>query len=296
MLYRPSRSATPRRLAAPGRPHTVEVPGFRLTLGLHPPGSSLPRHDHDQPTICYVVRGGFTEYSGGEAAACGPATLKVMPAGEPHWNRFGDRETQGVRIDVDPGRFADFPVIVRALDERHHASGGVTGQLARRLVTQLLVADETGAVAAEGLALELVAELARGGGASDPVHTPRWLDAAEEAVREGYRGRLTVAELARMVDVHPATLSRGYRKRFGCTIGEHVRRLRVEHAARELLETSEPLSEIALRAGFYDQSHFTNLFRRSLGVTPGAYRERLAGTLTHLRARPYRRSSRQESD
>jgi AraC-like DNA-binding protein len=46
----------------------------------------------------------------------------------------------------------------------------------------------------------------------------------------------------------------------------------VEQAARELAETDEPLSEIALRAGFYDQSHFSNVFRRVLGVSPAAYR------------------------
>ncbi|MGH7559893.1 MAG: helix-turn-helix domain-containing protein [Gemmatimonadales bacterium] len=42
-----------------------------------------------------------------------------------------------------------------------------------------------------------------------------------------------------------------------------------------MAETDEPLSEIALRAGFYDQSHFTNVFHRTLGVTPAAYRARL---------------------
>lgn len=256
---------------------TVHVPGFTLRLGVHPPRSALPRHDHDQPTICYVMRGGFTEYSGGEAAACGPATLKVMPAGEPHWNRFGDRATQGLRIDVDVARFADLPVIARTLDERHHRSGGAAGELARRLVAALTRADEPGTVAAEGLALELVAALAPAKDAGGSSAPPRWLRTAEEMIREGYRDRLTVAELARSVDVHPATLSRRYRKQFGCTIGDRIRSLRVDHAARELLETSEPLSEIALRAGFYDQSHFTNLFRRSLGVTPAAYRTRLAG-------------------
>ena len=55
-------------------------------------------------------------------------------------------------------------------------------------------------------------------------------------------------------------------------MGQRIRTLRVIHAARELAETAEPLSEIGLRAGFYDQSHFTNVFRRTLGVTPSAYR------------------------
>src|SRR5688572_31243079 len=76
---------------------TTVVPGFALRLGVHSGRSDLPRHCHDDPTICYVIRGGFTEYSRGEVAECGSATLKVMPAGEPHSNRFGDADTQGLR-------------------------------------------------------------------------------------------------------------------------------------------------------------------------------------------------------
>jgi AraC family transcriptional regulator len=259
---------------------SLQVPGFTLTLGLHPPGSSLPRHQHDDPTICFVLRGGFTEYSGGEAADCGPDTVKVMPAGEPHWNRFGSAETRGVRLDVDRSRFADVPAIHRALDERHRLAGGGAVSLARRLVAELTAADETGAVAAEALALELLVELARVGRAGRRTGAPGWLLDAEELIRDRYADRLTIAEIARAVEVHPATLSRAYRDRFGCTIGQRIRRLRVERTARELVETSRPLSDIALDAGFYDQSHFTNVFRRSLGVTPGAYRTRLAGDLS----------------
>jgi len=65
---------------------------------------------------------------------------------------------------------------------------------------------------------------------------------------------------------------RGYRAAFKVTVGERIRRFRVERAVRELLEGQEPLSSIAVRAGFYDQSHFTNLFRRRFGVTPAQYR------------------------
>jgi AraC family transcriptional regulator len=258
------------------RARTLRVPGFTLMLGQHPPRSSLPRHAHDDPSMCFVLRGGFTEYSGGDAAECGPDTFKVMPAGEPHWNRFGSDETRGLRIDVDRSRFVDVPAIHRALDERHRLAGGGAGGIARRLAAELTTADETTPVAVEALALELMVALARGAGPERRAGAPRWLLGAEELIRARYPTRLTVAEIARAVQVHPATLSRGYRDRFGCTIGERIRALRVEQAARELMETSRPLSDIALDAGFYDQSHFTNVFRRRLGVTPGAYRARVA--------------------
>jgi AraC family transcriptional regulator len=253
-------------------PRQLRVPGFVLTAGRHSAGSVLPRHSHEDPTICYVLSGGFLEASGGAEAECAADTLKLMPAGEPHSNRFGGAETCGLRIDVDRSRFADLPVIYRALDERRLVFGGPGGRIARRLAGELAAADPAGPVAVEGLVLELVAELARAPLAGPAIQSPGWLLAAEELVRSRYVQPPSVAEIARTVGVHPATLARAYRRRFGCSIGERVRALRVEHAARRLLETTEPLSTIAVGTGFYDQSHFTNAFRRQLGVTPAAYR------------------------
>jgi AraC family transcriptional regulator len=47
--------------------------------------------------------------------------------------------------------------------------------------------------------------------------------------------------------------------------------LRLEWAAARLSE-ERSLAQIALEAGFADQSHFTRAFRRHFGVTPGRYR------------------------
>ncbi len=253
------------------RAATVPAPGFVFRLGLHEPGSALPRHIHDDPTICYVVEGGFTEYSPGEVVDCSATTLKVMPAGEPHWNRFGKRRTRGIRIDVDLRRFEDAPEIRRALAERRHGFGSPAGSLAHRLLAELTARDTAGPTAAEGLALELLAELARSRGLSG-YDKPRWLMEAEDLIRAQYRAGISVGEVARTVGVNPATLSRAYRRRYGCTPGERIRALRVEYAAQELRGSSAPLSEVALRAGFYDQSHFTNVFRRFFRTTPAAYR------------------------
>jgi len=51
------------------------------------------------------------------------------------------------------------------------------------------------------------------------------------------------------------------------------RRLRIEWAAHALLREDAPVADVALRAGFADQSHFTRFFRRLMGVTPHAYRQ-----------------------
>ena len=68
------------------------------------------------------------------------------------------------------------------------------------------------------------------------------------------------------------TLARGFRKAYGCSVGAYLRRLRLARAAERLAESEYTLAEIALEAGFADQSHFSNLFRRETGVSPSAFR------------------------
>jgi AraC family transcriptional regulator len=78
--------------------------------------------------------------------------------------------------------------------------------------------------------------------------------------------------LAQSVGVHPVTLARAFRHAFGCTVGEYVRSLRIERAAHQLAQTELSLAEIALGAGFSDQSHFSNLFRHHTGLSPSKFR------------------------
>ena len=250
----------------------LSVPGFSLYRGVHPQGTELPKHTHDDPTLCYVLRGRFTEYVGGHVVDCVSDSLKVTPAGETHWNRFAASETHGLRIDVDRQRFADSRAINQLLDERVHVSGAQAGSIVNRLLAELDAGDESAAVAVEGLLLELLATLARDVAPATAVDMPRWLREADEMIRELYSSKIALSGVARAVGVAPATLARSYRSAFRITVGERIRQLRIERAVRDLLESEEPLSSVALRAGFYDQSHFTNLFRRRFGVTPAQYR------------------------
>jgi AraC family transcriptional regulator len=65
-----------------------------------------------------------------------------------------------------------------------------------------------------------------------------------------------------------------FRQHFHQTIGDHHRQLRVEFACKQLATGCMSLAEIALAAGFADQSHFAPVFKRQLDMTPGTYRKR----------------------
>ena len=86
-----------------------------------------------------------------------------------------------------------------------------------------------------------------------------WVFVARDLLRDRFSLSLTRSDIAAAVGVHPVQLARQFRRTFRCSAGEYVRRVRIDVAC-ELLRTSKPLSDIALGAGFSDQSHFSRVF------------------------------------
>jgi AraC family transcriptional regulator len=256
---------------------SVRASGFTLTEGIHAGGSSLPWHHHDGPTLCFVLRGAFTETSGGERLTCTPETLKVMPAGERHCDDFDRGDARGLLVETDPERARTIRTHAPVLDERVSFHGGLPAALARRVYQEFRQADEAAPLAVEGLLLEMLAAVSRHRTERLPNGAAPWLVEIRDRLHGDLAARPALAELAAAVSVHPVTLARAFRRTFGCTVGEYLRRLRIERAAERLAAGSETLAEIALAAGFADQSHFSNVFRRRLGMSPSAYRRETRG-------------------
>ncbi|WP_330349086.1 helix-turn-helix transcriptional regulator [Streptomyces sp. NBC_00582] len=77
-------------------------------------------------------------------------------------------------------------------------------------------------------------------------------------------------EAARVLRAHPAHLVRAFSGAYGIAPHQYLTSRRVERARRLLLD-GMPAGEVAAAAGFFDQSHLTRHFRKSVGVTPGRY-------------------------
>jgi AraC family transcriptional regulator len=84
--------------------------------------------------------------------------------------------------------------------------------------------------------------------------------------------RVYVAELGALVRCSEAHFSRLFKRTFGESPYTFVVRRRVELAARRMLDTEIPLSDVALSCGFTDQAHLTNRFRQVMHYTPSAWR------------------------
>lgn len=104
---------------------------------------------------------------------------------------------------------------------------------------------------------------------SDP---PQWIRSLREALEESSLAIIDVRDWAVEAGYHPAHVSRLFRRCFGYSISDYASAHAVRRAIGQLASPDVSLSEAALAAGFYDQSHMNRLFRRVLGRTPGEAR------------------------
>jgi AraC family transcriptional regulator len=262
--------------------HRVEVSGYVLTKTFRPPGLVLPSHFHEHANIGLTVDGCFTETVGTTAHELNPSCVVFRPAGEKHFNRYGKAAARCLIIEVKPERLAGIRQVTQILDRASCIKADLVSTLALRIFHESRMRDTVAPLSIEALTLELLVHAARLQCVRDQS-PPLWLRQAREALHEQFAESISLSSIAESVGVHAAHVAKMFRRHYGCTVGDYVRRLRLDYAARLLVQSDRNLSTIALLAGFYDQSHFTQLFKLRFGVTPGGFRAGLDRKRVHKR-------------
>lgn len=229
----------------------------------HAQGEALAAHFHERAYFCFVAAGQFAERAGGGTHACGPGTLVFHPPGDVHADVFA-APTRCVNIEL-----TDELVARGGLGGREQRRGRNLAGLAARIARELGEADAASGLALQGLVLELAAEWMR---VDASPRTPAWLAEVEKIIEAEFATGVECRAIAMRVGVHPVQLSRAYRRAFGVTMSERIAQLRVAHAAHLLRTTRRTLAQIALDAGFVDQSHLSRRFQQQLGTTCARYR------------------------
>jgi AraC family transcriptional regulator len=275
MQDRPSLLSDPGSAAAsPPTQEEIRVRRFaNITLRetRYAPGSILGKHAHRNCGFGVVLSGSYLEAYSSTTLGCGPHTVKFRPAAESHVTCFGPQGARCVTIDVDASWLERLMGSTgRALDRPSCRVGGVSVTFAR-LHREIVNPDQFTSLAVEASVLELFVAFARGG-LTEPRKSPSWLPRAREVLEQRFSERVGLSSLAQALGIHPVHLARQFRRHYGVSVGEYVRRLRVDKAKALLALSRMPLPELALDLGFSSQSHFTHIFKRETGVSPGRYR------------------------
>jgi len=219
-------------------------------------------HCHDATGITLFLGGGVEETGPFGTRVGGACDVVVKPPDTPHANDYGANGLRTVQIVLTrafTGEWNHGPAY------RWHAGGPA----AKSMLSLMDIARDGDAGDVHGGVIDLLAAL------SDDERVAcshRALDDLADRLRADCTEPVSVRTLAEEAGMHPVSLARAFRQRFGCSITEYVRRHRVIQACRRIEGNGEALSAVAAETGFADQPHLTRAFRKELGLPPGKFR------------------------
>lgn len=246
-----------------------QTPTFTVRRFTHPPNHCLPLHRHDLPGVVLALAGAFTSrFHHGDTYRCRGGGLFAVPAAESHAESIGGAGADSLIVTPLHPTATAIGIPGSVLGTRAVRDDPHTRTAALRARIELARPDTASGLQLDAVLLELLGRQE----SDDSDALPPWLLRVRERLDDEYSHRHTIASLAAAEHVSRSLLAREFRHHFGMTIGEYLRRRRLERAAVALRATDRSVLTVALDSGYYDQSHFTAAFRRLFGATPAAYR------------------------
>ena len=239
------------------------------------PERQVPKHTHETPHFILVTEGVYVTEARNQPGVCQAGSLIFNPGGTIHRDCFRSKKGKFVSISLNPEQswlLSQASPASRLISDGGIPAPGGHEQIGDRITRELRAALPFSPAVLEGLGLELVALVMEIEERTISQAAPNWLLRVREMIRDGFDEEFRMEGLASCAGVHPVYLARAYRRHFGCSPGEYLRRCRLLQV-RELLTSSDlSMVEIALQCGFSDQSQMTRLFSKTFGAPPARFR------------------------
>jgi AraC family transcriptional regulator len=230
----------------------------------------VPEHSHDEAHLVLVLGGRYLSSAaqmdrGGETNA-----VLFNPPGTTHRDCFAACEGRFLILSW-PAEAWDSIAGRSAKRRSAHRLGLRAWSTAQALRADLRRWDFASPLDAQVRAHALLADIAQVTRDAGPV--PPWLARARDRLEHDADALPSLSQVAADCGVHPAQLSRAFRRHYGRSPGEHVRERRLDRLGELLSRRDAPsLGEAAQRAGFFDQAHMTRCLRAATGLTPAGLR------------------------
>ncbi len=110
-------------------------------------------------------------------------------------------------------------------------------------------------------------------GAVRPEQQQTLVIRAQEFIQKNYSKNLSLSEVAKAVYLSPNYFSSLFKERTGLNFTRYLNNVRIQEGKRLLRESDMPIKQIYRQVGFRDYNYFNRVFRKSVGIPPGTYRE-----------------------
>lgn len=246
----------------------IELADMRPTVPRH----EVRTHTHEEAHLLVLHSGAYLSSARGMPEVCTEPVVILNPPGTQHRDCFHSLDgARFLTLSLDDALWRGV-ANARPLSAQAVRLSALALPAAYRAWRALLDFDDASALAIEAEVLELLARASTRDGEPSPEAAAGWLQRARERLHDDAGNVPGIAQLAREADLHPVYFARAFRRAFGCSPGDYLRRRRVELAISAVCAGRSPLAEIALGCGYVDQSHMTHALRRDTGMTPRALR------------------------
>jgi len=110
------------------------------------------------------------------------------------------------------------------------------------------------------------------------TYNSRRVEKTFEYMNQNFDRPVALGEVARLANMSEVSFSRFFRQRTGNTFIDSLTEIRLGHASRMLIDTTQSIAEVAYNCGFNNISNFNRIFKKKKGCTPKEFRESYSGT------------------
>ena len=109
-------------------------------------------------------------------------------------------------------------------------------------------------------------------------YNSRRIEKAFEFMQTHYDKDISLADVSKVVSMPEVSFSRFIKKRTGRTFIDSLNEIRLGHASRLLIDTTQTVAEVSFKCGFNNLSYFNRIFKKKNGCTPTEFRLNYSGT------------------
>lgn len=254
-------------------------------------GFTYPWHYHPQWELTYIVKGAGTAYAGNAVRHFIEGELCLLPPHLPHcWKSSGNQtsEAESLYVQWDADSLlgegwlnkAEFRAI-RTLLESAHSGLVMASERAVELGQELAGLQEMSPIESLLKFIRLLNDLALC--PTKPVShealyykdsaASKRIEAILNYISQNYQDKIQAEELAQLTNMTPVSFSKYFTRTFHKTFTQYLNEYRVSQACGLLINTEEPVEEVAYQCGYPNMAFFHRQFKKIVGNTPLQYRK-----------------------
>ncbi|WP_347175366.1 AraC family transcriptional regulator [Polaribacter uvawellassae] len=246
--------------------HKLQLDDFLITDTEYT-HSKVDWHSHENPYFTYLIQGKLLEANKKETYYLKPGTLLFHNWQDEHYNIKPKEFTRGFHIELNTEWFQKYDFHSFNFQGSIHLENPLIKEVMNKIFLESKNVMANSQLSIDSLLVNLFSTL-KNDSFKTKTTIPHWVNRLKEILHYQPEVSTSLNHLSSLLNIHPVHLSREFPKYFKTTIGNYIRKQKVNKAIPLILSKKLSMTEVCYECGFYDQSHFISSFKRIYGETP----------------------------